>query len=159
LMRAGRRIGVTALSHKAIHKLLEEIESEAARQHFVFRGRKKHSDEDDAYSGLFIESTDRNEEMQDEGLHLVAGTAWLFAPEDVEAAVDPLLLDEAGQFSLADAIVCGTAAKNLVLLGDPNQLPQVSRGAQPEEARVSVLQHLLGDRATVAEDRGIFLPQ
>src|SRR6185369_4444188 len=48
LMRAGRRIGVSANSHKAIHKLLEEIESEAARQHFVFRGRKKHSDEDDA---------------------------------------------------------------------------------------------------------------
>src|SRR5580765_1401243 len=38
LMQAGRRIGVSANSHKAIHKLLEEIENEAARQHFVFRG-------------------------------------------------------------------------------------------------------------------------
>ena len=44
-----------------------------------------------------------------------------------------------------------------MLLGDPNQLPQVSQGAQPEEAKVSVLQHLLGDDETVPPERGIFL--
>ena len=46
-----------------------------------------------------------------------------------------------------------------MLLGDPNQLPQVSQGAQPDEARVSVLQHLLGDDETVPAERGIFLDQ
>ena len=157
LMRAGRRVGVTALSHKAIHKLLEEIEAEAARQRFLFRGRKKHSDEDDAYSGLFIESTDELEDLLDPGLLLVAGTSWLFAAPEMEAHVDTLFIDEAGQFSLADAVVCGTAARNLILLGDPNQLPQVSQGAQPKQARVSVLQHLLGAEATVPQGMGIFL--
>ncbi len=51
----------------------------------------------------------------------------------------------------------GAAARNLVLLGDPNQLPQVSQGAQPEAAKVSVLQHLLGEHETVPPERGIFL--
>jgi superfamily I DNA and/or RNA helicase len=158
-MRAGRRIGVTAISHKAIHKLLEEIEAEAVRQQFQFRGRKKHSDEDDAYSGLFIESSAELEDLLEQGLLLVAGTSWLFAAAEMEAHVDTLFIDEAGQCSLADAIVCGTAAHNLLLLGDPNQLSQVSQGGQPEEAKVSVLQHLLGDQATVPAHMGIFLPE
>ena len=59
--------------------------------------------------------------------------------------------------SLADAMAVGSVARNLVFLGDPNQLPQVSQGAQPEEAKVSVLQHLLGEHETVPPERGIFL--
>jgi superfamily I DNA and/or RNA helicase len=97
--------------------------------------------------------------MLDPELLLVAGTSWLFAYEEMEGHVDTLFLDEAGQISLADALVCGTAARNLILLGDPNQLPQVSKGAQPEEAKVSVLQYLLGESVTVPEGRGIFLPE
>ena len=51
----------------------------------------------------------------------------------------------------------GSVARNLVFLGDPNQLPQVSQGAQQEEAKVSVSQHLLGEHETVPPERGIFL--
>ena len=59
--------------------------------------------------------------------------------------------------SLADAMAVGSVARNLVFLGDPNQLPQVSQGAQRDEAKVSVLQHLLGEHETVPPERGIFL--
>ena len=159
LMRAGHRIGVTALSHKAIHKLLDEIEAEALRQQFTFRGRKKHTDEDDAYQGRFIEAADQAEALLDEDLQLIAGTSWLFARAGFDRHVHTLFIDEAGQCALADALACGTAARNLVLLGDPNQLPQVSQGAQPEEAKASVLQHLLQGEATVPPELGIFLPQ
>ncbi len=68
-------------------------------------------------------------------------------------------MDEAGQVSLADALAVGSVARSLVFLGDPNQLPQVSQGAQPDEAKVSVLQHLLGDYETVSPERGIFLAE
>ena len=71
--------------------------------------------------------------------------------------LDTLFVDEAGQVSLADAMAVGSVARNLVFLGDPNQLPQVSQGAQQEEAKVSVLQHLLGEHETVPPERGIFL--
>jgi AAA domain len=57
----------------------------------------------------------------------------------------------------ADAIAVGTAAENLVLLGDPNQLPQVSQGSHPPGAEASVLAHLLGDDETVRPDMGLFL--
>jgi uncharacterized protein len=157
LMRAGQRIGVTALSHKAIHKLLEEIEREAREQSFRFRGRKKDSDEDEAYRGTYIDSSLDWKTLLSPDLQLVAGTGWLFARRELDQSLDVLFIDEAGQVSLADAMASGTAARNLVLLGDPNQLPQVSHGLQPDAAKKSVLQHLLGDHETVPKDRGIFL--
>ena len=159
LMRAGRRVGVTSLSHKAISKLLEEIEREAREQGFAFRGRKKSTagDEGTRFEGQFIDWSDSWRDLLDEELQLVAGTSWLFARADFEGFLDTLIVDEAGQVSLADVVAVGHTARNLVLLGDPNQLPQVSQGAMPEEAKASGLQHLLGEETTVPPDRGIFL--
>jgi uncharacterized protein len=90
---------------------------------------------------------------------LLAGTSWLFAHEDLDGGtlVDTLVIDEAGQVSLADALAMGTAARNLILLGDPSQLAQVSQGTHPEGVGASVLEHLLGDHLTVPPDMGIFL--
>jgi len=159
LMRAGKRVGVTSLSHKAINKLLEEIEREAREQGFVFKGRKKSTggNEESRFEGRFIDWRDGWGDLLDDELRLLAGTAWLFAREDFEGRLHTLFVDEAGQVALADALAVGSAARNLVLLGDPNQLPQVSQGAQPDAAKVSVLQHLLGSDETVPPERGIFL--
>ena len=66
------------------------------------------------------------------GVPLAAGTAWLFARDSFDQSLDYLFLDEAGQVSLADAIAMGTAARNVVLLGDPNQLAQVLQGTHPD---------------------------
>jgi hypothetical protein len=71
--------------------------------------------------------------------------------------VDTLFVDEGGQFALSDALAVATSARNLVLLGDPNQLPQVSQGSHPPGAEVSVLGHLLGSDATVRPEMGVFL--
>jgi superfamily I DNA and/or RNA helicase len=81
----------------------------------------------------------------------------LFAREALGQSLDVLVIDEAGQISLADAIAMGTSARSLILLGDPLQLAQVSQGVHPEGAGASVLQHLLEDHDTIPEDRGIFL--
>jgi uncharacterized protein len=161
LMRAGRRVGITSLSHKAIANLLSGIEREARSQGVRFRGRKKSSGDDDTrFEGDFIDSSDSWRDLLDPELDLVAGTAWLFAREDFAGLCDTLIVDEAGQVSLADVIAVGHSARNLVFLGDPNQLPQVSQGAHPEVARRSVLQHLLGEEdETVPPDRGIFLAE
>src|SRR5207245_8976636 len=90
---------------------------------------------------------------------LFAGTAWLFAHHDLDGAIDTLVIDEAGQVALADALAMGTAARNVILLGDPQQLAQVSQGTHPEGTGVSVLEHLLGDRPTVLAEMGILLEQ
>ena len=90
--------------------------------------------------------------------NLVAGTTWLFAGKDLRGApVDTLIVDEAGQLSLADALAASGSATNLILLGDPLQLPQVAQASHPGGSGASVLEHVLGDEATMPAERGAFL--
>ena len=76
---------------------------------------------------------------------VAAGTPWLFARDDMLDAVDVLFVDEAGQMSLANVIAISGATASIVLLGDPNQLPQVTQGVHPDGADASALGHLIGD--------------
>jgi uncharacterized protein len=159
LMQSGRRVGITALSHRAINKFLEDVESAAEEAGFAFRARKKSSGPESRYDSLagLVDNTESNDEMRDPELQLVAGTSFLFSRDDQQ--VDTLFIDEGGQFALADALAVGTAARNVILLGDPNQLSQVTQGTHPPGAGVSVLSHLLRDDGTVREGMGLFLEQ
>jgi uncharacterized protein len=92
--------------------------------------------------------------------NVVAGTAWQFAGKDLLGApVDVLLIDEAGQLALVDAVVASMSAGSLVLLGDPRQLPQVARANHPGKSGASALGHLLDNAATMPIDRGVFIEQ
>ena len=93
----------------------------------------------------------------EDGVDVIAGTAWMFAREEFDQSLDYLIIDEAGQFSLANALAVGTAARNLVLLGDPLQLEQPSKGTHPHGAGASALGHVLGEARTLPDDLGIFL--
>jgi predicted RecB family nuclease len=161
LMKAGRRVGITALSHKAIHKFLEDVEEAAHGMGYAFRGLKKSGGADGSrYEGRgLVESTQDYDELLEDDVQLLAGTSFAFSREEFDHHLDTLFIDEGGQFALADAIAVGTAARNVILLGDPNQLSQVSQGAHPEGANASVLSHLLGDSETVREGMGRFLEQ
>jgi len=155
LMSLGRRVGITATSHKAIHNLVAEVEKAAREERVTFRGLKK----GDSYEGPFVTTSGNQAHFSkpDDDVLLLAGTAWLFAREDMRGVVDTLFVDEAGQVSLADGLALATCARNIVLLGDPQQLGQVSQGIHPPGAAASVLEHLLGGEDTVPADRGLFL--
>ncbi|MEX2222792.1 MAG: TM0106 family RecB-like putative nuclease [Candidatus Rokuibacteriota bacterium] len=161
LLASGRRVGIAAQSHKAIHNLLDEIEAVARETGLRFKGLKKSSgaNSESGYDGEFIKSAPDNSTFADAGpdVQLFAGTAWLFSRPDLDGTLDDLVIDEAGQVSLADALAMGTAARNVILLGDPLQLAQVSQGVHPLGTGASVLEHLLGDAPTIPEDRGVFL--
>jgi predicted RecB family nuclease len=163
LLAHGRRIGIAAQSHKAIHNLLAEIEKVARATGLRFEGLKKASagNPESEYHGEFIQSDPDNDRFEKAGpdVQLLAGTAWLFSRPGVDRRLDDLVIDEAGQVSLADTLAMGTAARNLILLGDPLQLAQVSQGVHPTGTGASVLEHLLGDAPTIPEDRGVFLEQ
>src|SRR5215831_9182337 len=160
LLAAGRRVGIAAQSHKAIHNLLTEIEKVARETGVRFKGLKKSGGSAESeFTGEFIRSDPDNASFANApaDVQLFAGTAWLFSRAELDGRFDHLVIDEAGQVSLADALAMGTAARNLILLGDPLQLAQVSQGVHPSGCGASVLEHLLGDAPTVLEDRGIFL--
>ena len=161
LLQNGKRVGVVSNGHKAIQHLLHKVELGMAQRGASFRGLYKHGSETSVYVSRleqpFITSTGDNASFRDGDFDLAGGTAWLFSRPELCGAFDYLFVDEAGQVSLADALAVAGCAKNVVLLGDPAQLSQVSQGSHPYRADWSVLAHVLGDDATIAPSRGIFL--
>jgi predicted RecB family nuclease len=153
LMAQGRKVGLTAQSHKVIHNLLAEVERAAAEEGLEFKGIKR----GDHWESTHIKTSNSIDAVLDPEVTLVAGTAWLFARDELDGKLDTLVVDEAGQYSLADTIACGTAAGRLVLLGDPLQLAQVTQGVHPDGSGASVLEHVLGEHETIPEQLGIFL--
>ncbi len=125
LMRRGRRVGLAASSHKAIHNLLAEVEKAASEEGLRFRGLKKASggnDESFYDVGSITNVTDIGAFARaGSDVLLFAGTAWLFAHRDLDAgatpAVDTLVIDEAGQVSLADGLAMGTSARTPACTG------------------------------------------
>ena len=159
LLRQGKRVGVTSNSHKVIHNLLRAVEARADEQGVRFSGAKKCNaqDPETMYEGRLIHDVHTNADLIASNSQLIAGTAWLFADPSLEATVDYLFVDEAGQVSLANLVAMGTAARNVLLLGDQMQLGQPIQGVHPGRSGESALEYLLEGQATVPEDRGVFL--
>ena len=164
LVQAGKKIGVTALSHKVIHNLLREV-VEAAHEDKIacIRCMQRINDEavEAATEGIAIAVSN---EIPREALHtgaanVVGGTSWLWTRPEYFEAVDALFIDEAGQMALADVIAVGQAAKNLVLIGDPQQLERPMKGSHPEGVEKSALEHLLGEHKTIPAEIGLLLPE
>jgi uncharacterized protein len=158
LLRAGKRVGVSSNSHKAINKLLHEVEKRAAAANFRFKGAKRGDRErpETEFDGLCIETVFKPEDVTREH-QLVGGTVYHFSREDQRGAFDCLFVDEAGQVSLANLAAMAGAAANIVLVGDQMQLPQPVQGAHPGDTGLSGLEYLLENKATVPDDRGILL--
>lgn len=158
LLRAGKRVGVSSNSHKAINKLLSEVEKRAAEVGFQFRGVKKGNkgSPETEFNSSHIATITSSEEAS-VAHKLVGGTVFHFCREDQHAAYDYLFIDEAGQVSLGNLVAMAGAAANIVLVGDQMQLPQPIQGVHPGETGLSSLEYLLEGKATVPEDRGILL--
>ncbi|HEY7511841.1 MAG TPA: DEAD/DEAH box helicase, partial [Vicinamibacteria bacterium] len=160
LVRSGRRVGVTANSHKAIANLLDELCRSAERAGVALDVVQKASDDGrcghpmvrPAAGNAEVEAALRAGQVQ-----VLAGTPWLFAREALEGTLDTLVVEEAGQLSLANVVAVGGAARSLVLLGDPRQLAQPSKASHPPGAERSALEHLLGEHETIPPELGVFL--
>ena len=201
LLAGGKRVGVTANSHKVISNLLAAVcraeddergesgpdgrapgngpadgEPGAPRAALAARGSGQEAPSGQTAAAVRgIQKTSGGDGCPDERIvqadsnaavaealasgeaNLAGGTAWLWAREEMTDAVDVLVIDEAGQMSLANTLAVCQATASVVLLGDPRQLDQPIQGAHPPGADVSALGHLLGESPTVDPSRGVFL--
>jgi superfamily I DNA and/or RNA helicase len=157
----GLRVGVTATSHKVIQNLLDAVEEQARQAGDVVRlGRKPQDGEElPPHVTAFKDSAAAFAAVRNREVHVLGGTAWLWADQDAAKAVDLLFVDEAGQFSLANALAIASATESLILLGDPQQLNQPQKASHPEGVQASALAHVLGESETMTPDRGIFMSE
>jgi len=151
LLDDGLRVGVTALSHKVINNLLTTVDRPALQ--------KWDEQEDGGSDQITVVGTNDAVVggLSGATANLVGGTAWLWARADMQGLVDVLVIDEAGQFSLANAVAVSSAARSMVLLGDPQQLTQPTQAVHPDGAGISALDHLLDGHDTIPSDHGVFL--
>ena len=160
LLRRGKRIGVTANSHKVILNLMAAVVKAAGAAGVPARLYKVGGEGDDPLlAGGVVQQVESGAVagVLGNGAVLVGGTAWVFSREDLTGAFDYLFIDEAGQVSLANAVAMGLSTGNLILVGDQMQLAQPSKGTHPGETGLSCLEYLLHGHATVPPEVGIFL--
>ena len=153
LVKLGWKIGVVAQSHSVVEHLMDNVSKLDPDIPLAKKGQSEKSRPtyhvDDISTWAFG--------MTGSG-YLVGGTTWTFSRPEVRLlGLDLIVIDEAGQFSLANSLAVISAAKRTLLLGDPQQLPQVSQGSHPEPVNESVLSHLLGDKKTMPDHLGYFL--
>ncbi|MFZ2177798.1 MAG: TM0106 family RecB-like putative nuclease [Rhodococcus sp. (in: high G+C Gram-positive bacteria)] len=151
------RIGVVAQSHSVIENMLAGVVKAGLPAELVAKkdGRHRSATWTDIGSNDYPGFIDRAEGTG----CVIGGTAWDFANTDrvPPGCLDLLVIDEAGQFALANTIAVGGAARNLLLLGDPQQLPQVSQGTHPEPVDASALGWLAEGHGALPAGRGYFL--
>jgi predicted RecB family nuclease len=160
LVRDGRRVGITAVSHKVITNLLREVCRHALQAGVTLKAIQKSNDGDQCGEAGVTQAEDNqavSNAIRSGSAQVAAGTAWLWARPEMANSVDVLFLDEAGQISLANTLAVSQAATSIVLLGDPRQLDQPQRGTHPPGAEVSALGHLLNGQATISASQGLFL--
>ena len=158
LVAEGAKVGVVAQSHAVIENLMLEC---CARDGFdvsrAVRLRGKSVTPDAPWSE--VSDSELVELISGAGGLLFGGTVWDYVSERRVPAesLDVLVVDEAGQFSLTNTVAAARAARSVLLLGDPQQLPQVSTGVHPYPVDASALGWLSDGAAALDPRFGYFL--
>ena len=158
LVAEGAKVGVVAQSHAVIENLMLAC---CARNGFdvsrAVRLRGKSVTPDAPWSE--VSDSELVELISGAGGLLFGGTVWDYVSERRVPAgsLDVLVVDEAGQFSLTNTVAAARAARSVLLLGDPQQLPQVSTGVHPYPVDVSALGWLSDGAAALDPRFGYFL--
>lgn len=160
-VQQGKKVGITANSHKVIRNLLDKVNEAADELGITLSCVQKpafDSKEEDSENLFFVKKNADVYSALNSGKAQVAGaTHFHWAREDALESLDVLIVDEAAQMSLANVLAVCQAAKTVILLGDPQQLEQPSQGSHPEGTDVSSLDHILAGLKTIPDDMGLFL--
>ena len=132
LVRAGQKVGITGPRHKVIRNLLDEVVKAAAEEHLELRILQRVPQATLIEGGPIQESVKSDclaEALSTGEVDVAAGTVWAWAREDTEGLVDTLVIDEAGQLSLANGIAACTVPETWCFSAIPSSSSNPSRVA------------------------------
>ncbi|MFC4605699.1 TM0106 family RecB-like putative nuclease [Rhodococcus kronopolitis] len=157
--RHGWRVGVVAQSHSVVENMLDAVVRSGVPGERAAKKPGSGLTTDQAWTSLDPSGFPEFLRQHEDSGCVIGGTAWDFAHSDrvPPGSLDLLVVDEAGQFSLANTVAVGISARNLLLLGDPQQLPQVSQGIHPEPVDTSALGWLADGAGALPPELGYFL--
>lgn len=159
LIKEKKKIGITALSHKVITGLLEKVQNEAnnAGMNIKILQKVGADNEDEQPWTTTSDNATMLTHMSD--ANVIAGTSFMWSTPNYKGVVDYLFVDEAGQLALIDTLAIAQSTKNIILLGDPQQLQQPQQGVHPEGSEVSALEHVIDGHQTISKEQGVFLKE
>lgn len=159
------KIGVVSQGHATIENLLRSVHKAGLSKDLIGKAVKTGEKPEEmtnlpSTTWTPLEKNKYGEFMSNSQGFVVGGTVFEFVKTDNfdPEGLDLLVIDEAGQFSLANTIAASTAAKLLLLLGDPQQLPQVTQGTHPAPIDGSALGWLADGHEVLPAEFGYFLP-
>ena len=153
----GWRVGVIAQSHAAIENVLDAVVKAGLDPARVGKSAKHRT------APTWTDVPDNKiadfaQEHHERG-YVLGGTVFMMtnSARVGRGQLDLLVVDEAGQYSLANTLAASVAAQRLLLLGDPAQLAEVSTGSHPEPIGDSALAWLIEGAEVLPPARGYFL--
>ncbi len=158
LVAQGKRVGVVAHSHSAVENVLEACIDAEVDPQLIMKVLRKGEEanhpwvmkKDNGPAATWLKNS--------QGGFVVGGTNFFFCNKQITPyKLDYLFIDEAAQFSLVDCMAVSAMADNLVLMGDPLQLPQVVLALHPGGVENSALGHYMGDHEILPPNMGYFL--
>jgi uncharacterized protein len=164
VLNHGWKVGVVAQSHATVLNLLKSVAKAGLPKEQIGKGVDKAGLPEYAvnppdYWTPYAKGTDSSFVAANDSF-VIGGTIFDFtkSAQIPPGSLDLIVIDEAGQFSLANTIAASTVASRMLLLGDPQQLPQVTQGTHPEPVDGSALGWLAGDNEVMPLEFGYFLP-
>ncbi|MGF3057194.1 TM0106 family RecB-like putative nuclease [Microbacterium sp. YY-01] len=157
------KIGVVSQSHAVVENVLNRVVSSAdLNPELVVKAPRNGEDGEDWPFTPIDKNSYLTFHLDHEASgYVIGGTAWDFSnpARFTKRSLDLLVVDEAGQYSLGSTIAASVAARNLLLLGDPQQLPQVSQGTHPEPVNESALGWVSNGHDVLPTNFGYFLAE
>ena len=164
LVAAGQRVAVSSNSNEAINNLLVRVQrclDAIGSQALVVKAASGSSSKTDERSlagtaaQVLVEKQLQNLPAEPA---VLGGTVYTLVKDTYDGTpFDLLVIDEAGQVSLSNLLYMGRVARNILLVGDQQQLSQPNRAAHPEDSGLSCLDFVMQDHAVVPMDQGVFL--
>jgi len=142
LVQDGRRVFVTALTHRAVHNALNKIRKVDDSISVCKIGEERlATDLDVPNYGYFSES--RFGEIS--GGYVIGATPFAVQTQRLAGVeFDVVLFDESSQITLPLAIMGMLAGSKYIFIGDENQLPPVTILSAPEATDISIFAYLAG---------------
>ncbi len=155
LVASGQRVAISSNGHAAINNLLKKAKSTCSAAGVAGEVVKCNNSKEEALSAAGISVVKPGQ--LNEAMAVVGGTTWMFCKEELAEQFDWLVVDEAGQMSLANLLVMARCARSILLVGDQQQLAQPSQADHPGESGQSCLEYWMEGASVVPDDRGVFL--
>jgi len=161
LVQAGQRVAVSSNGNEAINNVLrktQECLDACGNAALVVKASSGTSYDSDVKSLAASEVQALKEADLPDSPAVLGGTVFTLVKEAYDGApFDLLVIDEAGQVSLSNLLYMSRVARNILLVGDQQQLSQPNRADHPGESGLSCLDYVMQEHDVVPKDRGVFL--